>query len=92
MTANTQDRVLEAIKVFGWKGIFNPPNILGCYSINKRQRASKESLFQKELEVMSVEADDCIAFGNELTDKHAAQTVGIGVYNCLWVHQRKKRK
>lgn len=84
VTANTKDRVMEAIKYFGWKGIFNPKNILGCYSINKRQRASKESLMQKALEVLNVEATDCVAFGNELTDKQAAQAVGIEAYNCLW--------
>ena len=84
VTANAQDRVLEASKFFGWTDIFNPQNILGCYSINRRQRASKQSLFQKALQVMSVEGADCIAFGNELSDKIAAQAVGIEVYNCLW--------
>jgi phosphoglycolate phosphatase-like HAD superfamily hydrolase len=39
---------------------------------------------QKALEVMNVGADDCVAFGNELNDKQAAQTVGIEAYNCLW--------
>lgn len=84
VTANAQDRVLEASKFFGWTDIFNPQNILGCYSINRRQRASKQSLFQKALQVMSVEGADCIAFGNELSDKIAAQAVGIEAYNCLW--------
>lgn len=83
VTANTKDRVENAIKFFGWKDIFND-NILGCYSINKRQRASKESLMRKALEVLNVEANECIAFGNELNDKQAAQTVGIEAYNCLW--------
>lgn len=84
VTANTQDRVIEASKVFGWQDIFNKDNILGCYSINKRQRASKDSLMRKALELMSVEANECIAFGNELTDKQAAQAVGIEAYHCLW--------
>lgn len=84
VTANTQDRVIEASKVFGWQDIFNKDNILGCYSIKNRQRASKESLMQKALEVLNVEATDCVAFGNELTDKQAAQTVGIEAYHCLW--------
>jgi phosphoglycolate phosphatase len=84
VTANTKDRVMEASKYFGWTDIFNEKNILGCYSINKRQRSSKESLMQKALQVLNVEPADCIAFGNELSDKITAQAVGIKAYNCLW--------
>ena len=62
-------------------------NIIGCYAFGLR-RVSKEggdpSLFKKALEVMNVEATDCIAFGNEISDYQAAKSIGIEAYNCLW--------
>jgi len=87
VTANTKDRVVEAIKAFGWSDFINKTNIIGCYSLGMN-RASKDDgdsrLFAKALELMGVTADDCIAFGNELNDFKAAQSIGIKAYNCLW--------
>ena len=83
VSANTKDRVLTAIKAFGWEDVVDEHNIFGCYSLGMR-RASKADVFKKALEVLKVRPDECLAFGNELNDKQAAQTVGIEAYNCLW--------
>lgn len=95
VTANTKDRVIEAIKVFGWQDVFDKSNIIGCYALGMK-RASKDngdtSLFRKALEVLNVEASECIAFGNEVSDAKAAQNVGIMAYNCLWGATDDERK
>ena len=87
VTANTKDRVVEAIKVFGWGDVFSKDNIIGCYALGMK-RASKDNgdaaLFSKALDVMGVKADECIAFGNEICDYQAAQAIGIKAYNCAW--------
>lgn len=53
-----------------------------------RKRASKDdgdpSLFIKAMEVLGVEPNECVAFGNELNDTKAAQNAGLAAYNCLW--------
>ncbi len=87
VTANTKDRVVEAIKAFGWGDVFGKDNIIGCYALGMK-RASKDNgdaaLFSKALDVMGVNADACIAFGNEIYDYQAAQAIGIKAYNCAW--------
>ena len=87
VTANTKDRVVTAIKAFGWKDIFVNDRIVGCYALGMK-RVSKDdgnaALFEKALEIMQVKAEDCIAFGNEVSDTIAAQNIGINAYNCLW--------
>lgn len=87
VSANTKDRVIRAIKEFGWNDVFMEDDIIGCYALG-RKRATKDngdsSLFAKALEVMKVEAADCLAFGNEISDALAAQNAGIVAYNCLW--------
>lgn len=87
VSANTKDRVIEAIKIFGWKDMFDTHNIVGCYALGMK-RASKDNgdaaLFTKALDVMDVKADECIAFGNEICDYQAAQAIGIKAYNCAW--------
>lgn len=88
ITANTKDRVEAAIKAFGWNDVIDKDNIIGCYALGKRKRASKEngdpSLFVKAMEVLGVEPSECVAFGNEISDTQAAQNAGITAYNCLW--------
>lgn len=95
VTANTKDRVVEAIKAFGWSDIFAKDRIIGCYALG-RKRASKDSgdasLFRKALEILQVEAVDCVAFGNVISDTVAAQSVGIEAYNCLWGATPKEQK
>ena len=85
--ANTKDRVVTAIKAFGWKDIFVNDRIVGCYALGMK-RVSKDdgnaALFEKALEIMQVKAEDCIAFGNEVSDTIAAQSIGIKAFNCLW--------
>ena len=87
VTANTKDRVVEAIKAFGWKDVFDKDRIIGCYA-KGRTRVSKDNgnstLFMEALKVLNVEATDCVAFGNEISDTLAAQNAGIKAYNCLW--------
>lgn len=95
VSANTKDRVVEAIKAFGWQDVFSKDNIIGCYSLSKK-RASKDggdsSLFLKALSDMGMKADECIAFGNEVSDTIAAQNAGIKAYNCLWGASDKDRE
>ena len=86
---------VEAIKAFGWKDVFDTHNIVGCYSLSNK-RASKDggdsSLFLKALEVMGVKPNECIAFGNEVSDTLAAQNAGIEAYNCLWGAEGRDRE
>ena len=95
VTANTKDRVIAAIKAFGWQDIFDKNHIIGCYALG-RKRASKDngdsSLFIKALEVLQTKPENCIAFGNEVNDTFAAQRIGIPAYNCLWGAEGKDRE
>lgn len=95
VTANTKDRVVEAIKVFEWGDVFSKDKIIGCYALGKK-RVSKDngdaSLFRKALEILQVDAAECVAFGNEISDTVAAQSVGIEAYNCLWGATPKEQK
>lgn len=87
VTANTKDRVVTAIKAFEWKDVFANDRIIGCYALGLK-RVSKDdgnaALFEKALEIIETKAEDCIAFGNEVSDTIAAQSIGIKAYNCLW--------
>ena len=95
VTANTKDRVVEAIKVFEWGDVFSKDKIIGCYALGTK-RVSKDngdaSLFRKALEILQVDAAECVAFGNEISDTVAAQSVGIEAYNCLWGATPKEQK
>lgn len=95
VTANTKDRVVTAIKAFGWKDIFANDRIVGCYALGMK-RVSKDdgnaALFEKALEIMQVKAEDCIAFGNEVSDTIAAQNIRIKAYNCLWGANENERE
>lgn len=95
VTANTKDRVVAAIKAFGWKDVFAKENIIGCYALGLK-RVSKDDgnavLFKKALEVMQTKAEDCISFGNELSDTVAAKSIGIKAYNCVWGASDKDRE
>lgn len=95
VTANTKDRVIAAIKAFGWQDIFDKNHIIGCYALGMK-RASKDngdsSLFIKALEVLQTKPENCIAFGNEVNDTFAAQRIGIPAYNCLWGAEGKDRE
>ena len=95
VSANTKDRVVEAIKAFGWQDVFSKDNIIGCYAFGMK-RASKENgdaaLFNQALNLMGVKADECIAFGNEICDYQAAKSIGIEAYNCLWGATDRERK
>ena len=95
VSANTKDRVVEAIKAFGWQDVFSKDKIIGCYALGMN-RASKENgdaaLFNQALNLMGVKADECIAFGNEICDYQAAKSIGIEAYNCLWGATDRERK
>lgn len=95
VSANTKDRVVEAIKAFGWQDVFSKDKIIGCYALGMK-RASKENgdaaLFNQALNLMGVKADECIAFGNEICDYQAAKSIGIEAYNCLWGATDRERK
>lgn len=95
VSANTKDRVVEAIKAFGWRDVFSKDDIIGCYALGMK-RASKENgdaaLFNEALNLMGVKADECIAFGNEICDYQAAKSIGIEAYNCLWGATDRERK
>ena len=95
VSANTKDRVVEAIKAFGWQDVFSKDDIIGCYALGMK-RASKENgdaaLFNEALNLMGVKADECIAFGNEICDYQAAKSIGIEAYNCSWGATDRERK
>ncbi len=95
VSANTKDRVVEAIKAFGWRDVFSKDDIIGCYALGMK-RASKENgdaaLFNEALNLMGVKADECIAFGNEICDYQAAKSIGIEAYNCSWGATDRERK
>ena len=87
VTANTIDRVHEAIKVFGWQDVFDKKRVIGCYSNGKNMTTKDDGnpvLFKVAIEKLGIPAEDCIALGNEVTDYKAASSVGIEAYNCMW--------
>ncbi|MDD6622822.1 MAG: hypothetical protein PUE90_08980, partial [Bacteroidales bacterium] len=81
--------------VFEWGDVFSKDKIIGCYALGTK-RVSKDngdaSLFRKALEILQVDAAECVAFGNEISDTVAAQSVGIEAYNCLWGATPKEQK
>ena len=87
VTANTIDRVHEAIKVFGWKDVFDKKRVIGCYSNGKDMTTKDDgnpALFKVAIEKLGIPASDCIALGNEVSDYKAASSIGIKAYNCFW--------
>jgi len=44
------------------------------------------------LKVFDIEADDAIAFGNEICDAQAASNAGIKAYHCLWGAKDEERE
>ena len=87
VTANTKDRVLEAIKVFGWKEVFDTKRVFGCYSLGMTMTTKDNdnpALFQKAIDEMGIPASECISLGNEVSDYNAASSIGIEAYNCMW--------
>ena len=87
VTANTIDRVHEAIKVFGWKDVFDKKRVIGCYSNGKDMTTKDDgnpALFKVAVEKLGIPAAECIALGNEVSDYKAASSIGIEAYNCMW--------
>ena len=87
VTANTIDRVHEAIKVFGWKDVFDKKRVIGCYSNGKDMTTKDDgnpALFKVAIEKLGIPAAECIALGNEVSDYKAASSIGIEAYNCMW--------
>ena len=87
VTANTKDRVVEAIKVHKWGDIISAKNIYGCYSLGMKMTTKDDgnpALFEYALKDMGLSASDCIALGNKPHDKVAANSVGVKAYHCLW--------
>lgn len=86
VTGSNTDKVNEAIKLYGWKGIFK--GITSRYAIRQWQRRTKSNnnpiLFKKALYDNELDASDCISFGNEVVDTKAARKVGIMAYNAYW--------
>lgn len=86
VTGSNNDKVNEAIKLFGWKGVFK--GITSRYSIRQWQIRNKSNnnpiLFKKTLYDNEIDASDCISFGNEVVDTKAARKVGIMAYNAYW--------
>lgn len=86
VTGSNTDKVNEAIKLYGWKGLFK--GITSRYAISQWQRKTKSNnnpiLFKKALYDYELDASDCISFGNEVVDTKAARKVGIMAYNAYW--------
>lgn len=87
VTAGIKEKVKVAAQFFGWKDIVKAKNVFGRHSFGWQKVTKADAnpmLFEKALEEMEVEAANCIAFGNEITDTIAAQKLGIRAYNCAW--------
>ncbi len=86
VTGSNNDKVNEAIKLFGWKGVFK--GITSRYSIRQWQIRNKSNnnpiLFKKALYDNELEATDCISIGNEIVDTKAARKCGIMAYNAYY--------
>lgn len=88
LTAGSKDRVNRFIRDFELKGIFSPSRVIGRYELGINKPTSKKygnpALFNKLLEKYNLNPDECVAFGNEIWDKFAANEAYIASYNCLW--------
>lgn len=90
VTGGNQDKVKEAIKLFGWKGIFK--GVVSRYAITQWQKRTKTNkdnganpiLFKKCLYDYDIDSSNCISFGNEEVDTRAARMVGIDARNAYW--------
>lgn len=94
VTAGTKEKVNEAVKVFGWKGVFK--DIISRHSIKQWQKVTKADsnpiLFKKALYDFELDASDCISFGNEVVDTKAARKAGIEAYNAYWGAEEEDRE
>ena len=88
LTAGSKDRVNQFIRDFDLKGIFSTSRVIGRYELGINKPTSKKygntALFNKLLEKHNLNPDECVAFGNEIWDKFAANEANIASYNCLW--------
>lgn len=87
VTSSIKEKVKVATRMLGWKDVFLDSNIYGRHSYGMRKVTKDDAnpmLFEKALEEMEVEAANCVAFGNEITDTIAAKKLGIAAYNCAW--------
>lgn len=86
VTGSNTDKVKEAIKLYGWKGMFK--DITSRYAIRQWQIRNKSNnnpiLFKKALYDNELEATDCISIGNEIVDTKAARKCGIMAYNAYY--------
>lgn len=89
VTGGSKDKVLTFIKDFNLRDVFDPKHIISCYAkgrFNGRiyKRGGNPTLFNICLEKFNLDPSTCIAFGNEVCDKLAANNANITAYNCLW--------
>ena len=86
VTGGSKGKAEDAIKLFGWEGVFK--GAIGRFSVNNTKKITKADnnpiLFRKALADIGEDASNCISFGNELVDCHAARKAGIESYCVYW--------
>ena len=97
VTSNGHNVMNEAVKCFNLKGVFpkDKVNRIGGKDATGKQVWKFDGnpiLFQHALKVLNIEANDAIAFGNEICDAVAASNAGIKAYHCLWGAKDEERE
>ena len=97
VTSNGHDVMNEAVKQFGLKDVFPKDKInrIGGKDATGKQIWKFDGsplLFQHALKQLNIEAEDAIAFGNEICDAQAASNAGIKAYHCLWGAKDEERE
>ena len=94
VTGGGRTRPFDAMKLFGWKGVFK--DVIGRFSVNKNKKVTKADnnpiLFKKALDTFGEDARNCISFGNEVVDCHAARKAGIESYCVYWGAEGKDKE
>ena len=93
VTGGGRTRPYDAMKIFGWEGVFK--DVIGRFSVNKNKKVTKADnnpiLFKKALDTFGEDARNCISFGNEVVDCHAARKAGIESYCVYWGAEGKDK-
>ena len=97
VTSNAHNVMNKAIKCFDLKDVFpkDKVNRIGGKDATGKQvwkYDGNPTLFLHALKVLNIEADDAIAFGNEICDAQAASNAGIKAYHCLWGAKDEERE
>ena len=97
VTSNGHNVMNKAVQCFNLRDVFPKDKInrIGGKDATDRQVwkfDGNPTLFLHALKVLNIEADDAIAFGNEICDAQAASNAGIKAYHCLWGAKDEERE